>query len=535
MSPIAFSLITVLLQQARLLTALPLDATNIPQPPPQNEDGDSLIELLLLILFAFLFIGGFVVGLVLVVKLIITTLTFNPIKLDHQIPGSLDDEYEIEERIRELSPNEQNLYRAGQEYLKNNPIDDSELPLSDHIQIQEKGIQAWQFQPSFQLQPESILVNNKTELTFLNYDYQCSVQTNLPIPKINEVYYFEMKIYTLDDPETTLISAGLSTKPYPYFRLPGRHLYSIAYDSNGSRRYSTSFKLSTAQSSVFPTLIQGDVIGIGYRVRSGTIFFTRNGKKLSEKTIGGHIKGMKLQNLYPTIGANNPCSLHVNLGQAGFVFIEANVKKWGYAAKEGNGPPLPSYGDSSEDLLLDSSNEDEDELVPPPDFFSGVRYESREGSRVGSISENFTLNSIEGLPMDPPLYASDENENEEEEAEEARNERLLLENTTRNQFITGQDQTTTEEVTELHDNLSGTTEETTATTSNEEEEEEEEEIEIEEDDDDDKSMNLNDETHNTSDELTDTNTAHSEASIHEENQYEANVLGVEEMESSRDD
>lgn len=44
--------------------------------------------------------------------------------------------------------------------------------------------------------------------------------TNLPVPKQNEVYYWEAKIY--DKPESTLVAIGMATKPYPLFRLPGR-------------------------------------------------------------------------------------------------------------------------------------------------------------------------------------------------------------------------------------------------------------------------------------------------------------------------
>lgn len=43
--------------------------------------------------------------------------------------------------------------------------------------------------------------------------------SNLPLPKLNEVYYFECKMY--DKPETTEVAIGLVTKPYPSFRLPG--------------------------------------------------------------------------------------------------------------------------------------------------------------------------------------------------------------------------------------------------------------------------------------------------------------------------
>lgn len=60
-------------------------------------------------------------------------------------------------------------------------------------------------------------MEGRTEIEF--FDSECSVLSNLPLPKQNEVYYWESKIY--DKPETTLISIGVATKPYPLFRLPG--------------------------------------------------------------------------------------------------------------------------------------------------------------------------------------------------------------------------------------------------------------------------------------------------------------------------
>jgi hypothetical protein len=345
------------------------------------------------------------------------------------VPGSIDDEFEIEERLAELSPNEQNLYRSGEEYIRANPPFNEDLSLSNHLLIQEKGIEAWEFIPDLNLENNALYINNKTELTFNNFDYQCSIQTNLPIPKVNDVYYYEAKLYNFDLPAESIVSIGLSTKPYPYFRLPGRHLYSVAYDSNGSRRVNSSFKLTVAESTVFPALQKGDVVGIGYRVRSGTIFFTRNGKKLSEKSIGGHIKGMRMPNLFPVIGANNPCSVHVNLGQYGYVFIEANIKKWGYASKDGNRPPLPEYDFSSNDLLLESSNEDDEEdIINPPDFYENAGYESNNGSFV---HDNITLNT---LPPEPPNYYESKHDEEE-------HDNVLEGNTTNNQFLDTLDNT----------------------------------------------------------------------------------------------
>ena len=98
--------------------------------------------------------------------------------------------------------------------------------------------------------------------------------------------------------------------------------------------------------------MQGDVIGVGYRPRTGTIFFTRNGKKLDDV-----IHGLKTQNFFPTVGANGPCTVHVNFGQSGFVFIEANVKKWGLAPMTGSLAPPPPYGSEQGSILLEAGRE----------------------------------------------------------------------------------------------------------------------------------------------------------------------------------
>lgn len=204
-------------------------------------------------------------------------------------------------------------------------------------------------------------MEGRTEIEF--FDSECSTLTNLPVPKQNEVYYWESKIY--EKPESTLISIGVATKPYPLFRLPGMlikaspfrfktnnqlgwHKYSVAYISTGHRRYNQPFN----GSSYGPQYVQGDVIGVGYRPRTGTIFFTRNGKKLEDVA-----HGLKSQNLFPAIGANGPCTINVNFGQAGFVFIEANVKKWGLAPITGSLAPPPPYGSEQGSILLEAGRE----------------------------------------------------------------------------------------------------------------------------------------------------------------------------------
>jgi hypothetical protein len=128
----------------------------------------------------------------------------------------------------------------------------------------------------------------------------------------------------------------------------GWHRYSVAYTSTGHRRYNQPF----TPTNYGPAYVQGDVIGVGYRPRTGTIFFTRNGKKLEDVA-----HGLKSQNLFPSVGANGPCTVHVNFGQSGFVFIEANVKKWGLAPMTGSLAPPPPYGSEQGSILLEAGRE----------------------------------------------------------------------------------------------------------------------------------------------------------------------------------
>ena len=66
---------------------------------------------------------------------------------------------------------------------------------------------------------------------------------------------------------------------------------------------------------------------------------------------------LKSQNFFPTVGANGPCTIHVNFGQSGFVFIEANVKKWGLAPMTGSLAPPPPYGSEQGSILLEAGRD----------------------------------------------------------------------------------------------------------------------------------------------------------------------------------
>lgn len=278
----------------------------------------------------------------------------------------------------------------------------TDISLSQFLAIQEKGVSAWEFEPELEI--ANCFVEARTEIEF--FDSECSVQTNLPIPKQNEVYYWEAKLY--DKPESTLVGIGVTTKPYPLFRIPGLHKYSIAYTSTGHRRFNQPF----TPTNYGPPYVQGDVIGVGYRPRTGTIFFTRNGKKLEDVA-----HGLKLLNFFPTIGANGPCNIHVNFGQMGFVFIEANVKKWGLAPQTGSLAPPPPYGSEAGSILLEGGRE-------------GVR--EGQGWTPGHGRTNSAQIRLQGRPARSPgpersptdislaqLNLMDSQEEEQEEEEDA--------------------------------------------------------------------------------------------------------------------
>ena len=116
------------------------------------------------------------------------------------------------DRLGDLRPYPENLA-----FIEANPPDSipTDISLSQFLAIQEKGVSAWEFEAELEI--ANCFVEARTEIEF--YDSVCSVQSNLPVPKQNEVYYWEAKLY--EKPENTLLSIGMSTKPYPMFRLPG--------------------------------------------------------------------------------------------------------------------------------------------------------------------------------------------------------------------------------------------------------------------------------------------------------------------------
>ncbi|CAG8641584.1 3236_t:CDS:1 [Acaulospora morrowiae] len=103
-------------------------------------------------------------------------------------------------------------------------------------------------------------------------------------------------------------------------------------------------------------------------------------------------------NLFPTVGANGPCSVHVNFGQIGFVFVEANVKKWGLAPSMGTLAPPPAYGSERDSILLQSSSRGR-----PSEDFNHMHYSHENNDIMNGLPLDISLNDI---PVSPPSYSS---------------------------------------------------------------------------------------------------------------------------------
>jgi hypothetical protein len=133
------------------------------------------------------------------------------------------------------------------------------------------------------------------------------------------VHYFEVTILSKATDVDTIISIGLSTKPYPYFRLPGWNKHSIGYQSNNGNLYHNDINSGKEYALAYTV---GDTVGCGYKPGTNEIFFTKNGDYLGPYTTSNFTNNpfinsddVNLQHVwYPTIAANGQCKLEINFG-----------------------------------------------------------------------------------------------------------------------------------------------------------------------------------------------------------------------------
>lgn len=375
----------------------------------------------------------------------------------------------LEYDFTHLSPEEQSSYLRGEEFAKINPPNfhhtrGKSYSHEDELLLKERGINAFEFEQESDVLHGRYIVADRTEIHFNNNDMPYSTATsilNYSLPIKNRSYsdtvYFEVKVFEFQSGENPNghFAIGLVTKPYPSdFRLPGYNNFSIAYESTGNLKINKPFPTPLQQHQgensqynalVLPPLQQSDIVGFGYVVSTGTLFITRNGKKVMDVMKGCFI------DLYPAVGCFlTNAKFQANLGQLGFVWIEANVRKYGFVSNsdykkikgEQGLAALPEYGNSNTvegDKLLEMGEElppryPEDEL----DFFGrsskdvfkvGSSSKSQKQSRVAPDNEKEDLEEPKREPKALEEHRSSLITNDPEEVMDLR-ERLYEQNIT---------------------------------------------------------------------------------------------------------
>ncbi|CAH6721058.1 protein Ssh4p [[Candida] jaroonii] len=342
--------------------------------------------------FLILFIVSSITLLVLLIFIICVKLSRRNYRLigsefvsSHDLPYEfLNDEESLlrlseEYEFGSLSPEEQQSFFRAEEFYKVNvpTFEGRGRSITNDIEvvIKERGLQAFEFSQDESILNPKYIVEDKTELNFHNNDLPYSTVTSilnycLPVRHrlFSDTVYFETKIFEYVDSPNGHFSIGIVTKPYPAFRLPGYNNFSIAYESTGNLKINKPFPTPLQQhlgdkslfnALVLPPLGQSDIVGFGYHIPTGTVFITKNGRKIMDVMRGLFI------DMYPAVGCfSTNGKFQVNLGQRGFVWIEANVKKYGFIptgdAKRLEGDrglaSLPQYG-LADDKLLDKGDE----------------------------------------------------------------------------------------------------------------------------------------------------------------------------------
>lgn len=363
-------------------------------------------------------------------------------------PGKFDDDEQLKavesNALTKMSEFEVELYTRTKDYQAITPPNVKEfgtyLDISDKRYIKDRGIQGYFFLPSINdnVSPlgnflPSFVVQDKLDIVFSKHNKSSSTVLNYPLPfNKKKAVYFEVKVFRFNPDSNSVFSIGLVTSPYPYFRIPGTAKYSIAYESTGKIRINNPFQADT----LLPKLVEGDVVGFGYRYKTGTIFITHNGKKLMDVTQNVGI------DLFVSVGALNGAytrtytkdglledvdnvslrqkfaegkplmissdlnkvhsineeiksdeiELHVNLGQIGYVFIEANVNKYSFGSVFGDIGIPPSYNgeEIKRDVILDKG----EELPPIYDDGTGNAAFAKflQGTNLGQMFNMGTTN-----------------------------------------------------------------------------------------------------------------------------------------------
>jgi len=163
--------------------------------------------------------------------------------------------------------------------------------------------------------------------------------------------YYEVRVNMMEG----VITIGTACKPYPCWRMPGWNRLSAGLhlddlrkffeDPDGGRDYYTP-----GLSRISP----GDIVGCGYELGTGALFFTHNGHRLPNAFVGIYMPRVDYD-VYATIGFDGANEVEVNFGASNFQWKEGNDVAWrvvghvGYMVGSGPGQDerLPSYSEAT--------------------------------------------------------------------------------------------------------------------------------------------------------------------------------------------
>lgn len=355
--------------------------------------------------------------------------------------------------FQKMSDFEIELYQRGKEFQKNikTEVKDFGTSLSFHelMAIRDRGIDSFHLLPSVKDKVDeegtfipSFIINDKLNILFTEDNVSSTSLLNFPVPfNTKKTVYFEVKVYKFPAHSNTIFSIGLVTTPYPYFKLPGTSIYSIAYESTGKLRRNNPF----GATEYLPALQEGDTVGFGYRYQTGKLFITHNGHRMLDvatninvdmhvaigalnteytKSTTNDLEGtpssqfaIKNSELFDNSTIDNiknlqNCELHsssyydkefipsdilelhLNIGQRGYVYPKANARKYAFTNLHGELGAPPAYNTAleGEDVII-SVCEDQ------PPLYCNESYEldnlSGGGSSARSRDTLATLNNSE--------------------------------------------------------------------------------------------------------------------------------------------
>lgn len=157
-------------------------------------------------------------------------------------------------------------------------------------------------------------------------DLDVNAQASHPFLKLKEYnpdtaynvetqHYFEITVKGASP--DVVMAIGLSSRPYPIFRMPGWNKFSVGYHSDDGHKFCDD---ATGGQDFGPSWTVGDTVGCGYSPDTGHVFFTKNGTMIAYA-----FTGLVRHHYFASVGTDGPAMIHVNFGKSPFLF---HVENW---------------------------------------------------------------------------------------------------------------------------------------------------------------------------------------------------------------